>query len=207
MINLELIITIFIFAITSSITPGPNTIMIMSSGLNHGVKNSLAHVFGICFGFPIMVIVLGLGLGFIFEKYSFLHELIKIVGVLYLLFLAYKIAFSSKASFKSKKTKAMTFIQAFIFQWLNPKAWVVAAGAISAYTNSSSNIYMQVFLISFIFLLVSFPSIFVWLIFGSKLKKILKNSTHQRMFNYTMGCLLVLSILPVLKELFLKYIT
>ena len=154
---MELIISIFIFALSSSITPGPNTVMIMTSGLNHGIKNSLPHVFGICFGFPIMVILLGLGLGFIFEKYTFLHETIKIAGVLYLLFLAYKISTSSKASFKSKKSKAMTFVQAFIFQWLNPKAWVVAAGAISAYTNSAENIYAQVFLIAFIFFLVAFP--------------------------------------------------
>jgi len=178
----------------------------MSSGLNHGIKKSLPHVFGICFGFPIMVILLGLGLGFIFEKYTFLHELIKIVGVLYLLFLAYKIARSSKASFKSKKESAFTFMQAFIFQWLNPKAWVIAAGAISAYTTSSGNIYFQIFLIAFIFFLVSFPSIFMWLIFGSKLKKILKNTKHQKIFNYSMGFLLVLSILPIIKELFLKYL-
>jgi len=202
----ELIISIFIFALSSSITPGPNTVMIMSSGLNHGIKNSLPHVFGICFGFPIMVILLGLGLGFIFEKYTFLHEIIKIAGVLYLLYLAYKIATSLKASFKSKKSKAMTFVQAFIFQWLNPKAWVVAAGAISAYTNSSANIYSQVFLIAFIFFIVAFPSVFVWLIFGSKLKKVLKNTKHHRIFNYTMGFLLFLSILPIINELLLKYI-
>ena len=203
---MELIITIFTFALISSLTPGPNVVMIMSSGLNYGVKKSLPHVFGICFGFPIMVIILGLGLGFIFEKYSFLYEVIKIVGVLYLLYLAYKIASSSEMSFKTNKSKAMTFIQAFIFQWLNPKAWVVAAGAISAYTNSQSSIYPQIFLIAFIFFIVAFPSVFVWLIFGNKLKKILKDDSSQKKFNYTMGFLLVLSVLPIVRELLYKYL-
>lgn len=203
---MELIITIFTFALISSITPGPNVVMIMSSGLNYGVKKSLPHVFGICFGFPIMVIILGLGLGFIFEKYAFLYEIIKVLGVLYLLYLAYKIASSSQMSFKSKKSKAMTFFEAFIFQWLNPKAWVIAGGAISAYTNSQASIYPQIFLIAFIFFLVAFPSVFMWLIFGNKLKLLLKNESSAQKFNYLMAFLLVLSVLPILRELLYKYL-
>tara|TARA_R110001583_G_scaffold19176_1_gene75358 strand:- start:312 stop:926 length:615 start_codon:yes stop_codon:yes gene_type:complete len=203
---MELLLAILLFAVSTSITPGPNNIMIMTSGLNHGVKNSLPHLLGICFGFPVMVILIGLGIGVFFEIYPLFHEIIKIFGVIYLLYLSWLIAVSSPSSLESEISKPFSFVQAALFQWVNPKAWIMAAGAVSAYTTSSTDIFIQVIYIALAFFVVSFPSVGVWLIFGAVLKKYLKSPKHQKIFNVTMALLLIASVLPVLKELFDQYV-
>jgi threonine/homoserine/homoserine lactone efflux protein len=202
---MEFFSAIFLFALSTSITPGPNNIMIMTSGLNHGVKFSLPHLLGICFGFPIMVILVGLGIGVFFEMYPMLHEIIKIFGILYLLYLSWLIAVSSPTSLDGDISNPFSFIQAALFQWVNPKAWVMAAGAVSTYTTVSTDIFIQVVYIALAFFVVSFPSVGVWLIFGAGLKKYLKSPKHQKIFNVSMAILLVGSILPVVKEVVDKY--
>jgi len=133
---MELLLAVFLFAVSSTITPGPNNIMVMTSGLNFGVKSTIPHLLGVCIGFPIMVILLGLGLGLIFDLYPFIHEFIKIFGVLYLLYLAWKIANSTSQIAGKQQQKPFSFIQAALFQWLNPKAWIMATSAIAAYTST-----------------------------------------------------------------------
>ncbi|MBU2978751.1 LysE family translocator [Alteromonas sp. C1M14] len=202
---MELYLAIIIFAVSTTVTPGPNNIMIMSSGLNYGVKNSIPHLLGICFGFPVMVIMVGLGFSVVFEKYPLFHEIIKVLGVAYLLYLAWLIASSSPTSLDIGKSKPLSFTQAALFQWVNPKAWVMATGAVSAYTYISSDIFSQVIFIALAFFIVAFPCVGIWLVFGAGLKKYLRSSKHQKMFNFTMAALLVGSIFPVLKELILQY--
>ncbi|WP_441004114.1 LysE family translocator [Pseudocolwellia agarivorans] len=202
---MEFFSAIFLFALSTSITPGPNNIMIMTSGLNHGVKFSLPHLLGICFGFPIMVILVGLGIGVFFEMYPMLHEIIKIFGIIYLLYLSWLIAVSSPTSLDGGISNPLSFIQAALFQWVNPKAWVMAAGAVSAYTTVSTDIFIQVLYIALAFFVVSFPSVGVWLVFGAGLKKYLKSPKHQKIFNVSMAILLVGSVLPVVKEFVDKY--
>ncbi|TMM46334.1 LysE family translocator [Colwellia ponticola] len=203
---MEFYLTILLFAASTTITPGPNNIMIMASGLNYGIKNSTPHLLGICFGFPAMVILVGLGFSVIFEKYPLLHEIIKVLGVIYLLYLAWLIAASSPSSLDSKKAQPLSFIQAAFFQWVNPKAWVMATGAVSAYTSVSADVFMQVSYIALAFFIVAFPCVGMWLYFGASLKKYLKSSKHQKVFNLTMALLLFLSVLPVLQELVIHYI-
>lgn len=203
---MEFYLAVLLFAVSSTVTPGPNNIMIMTSGLNYGIKNSIPHLLGICFGFPVMVIIVGLGFSVVFEMYPLFHEAIKVFGVLYLLYLAWLIASSSPVSLEGKKSKPLSFTQAALFQWVNPKAWVVATGAVSAYTSVSSDIIGQVVYIALAFLLVAFPSLGVWLIFGVGIKKYLKSPKHQKTFNFSMALLLIGSVLPVLKELFEQYI-
>ncbi|ALO34778.1 lysine transporter LysE [Colwellia sp. MT41] len=203
---MELFLAILLFAVSTSITPGPNNIMIMASGLNHGVKSSLPHLLGICFGFPVMVILVGLGIGVFFEMYPLFHEIIKIFGVIYLLYLSWLIALSSPTSLDGKLSKPFSFVQAALFQWVNPKAWVMAVGAVSAYTSLSTDVFNQVIYIALAFFVVSFPCVGVWLVFGSGLKKYLKSPKHQKTFNVAMALLLIGSVLPVLKELFDQYV-
>jgi len=203
---MEFYLSIFIFAISSTVTPGPNNIMIMTSGLNYGVKNSIPHLLGICFGFPVMVIVIGFGFGVIFERYPLFNEVIKIFGVVYLLYLAWLIASSSPVSLEGKKSKPLSFTQAALFQWVNPKAWVVATGAVSAYTSVSSDIFSQVIFIALAFLIVAIPSLGTWLIFGVGIKKYLKSPKHQKVFNLSMALLLIVSVLPVLIKLVDQYV-
>lgn len=203
---MEFYLAIFIFATSTTITPGPNNIMIMTSGLNYGVKSSLPHLLGICFGFPAMVIMVGLGFSVVFENYPLFHEVIKVLGVIYLLYLAWLIGSSSPTSLEGEKSKPFTFTQAALFQWVNPKAWVMATGAVSAYTSISSDIFSQVLMIALAFFIVAFPCVGIWLVFGVGLKRYLKSATHQKMFNLAMALLLVASVLPVMKELAEHYI-
>jgi threonine/homoserine/homoserine lactone efflux protein len=131
----------------------------MASGLNYGIKNSLPHLFGICVGFPTMIVMVGLGFNVMFEKYPLLHEVIKVLGVVYLLYLAWKIFTSSPTPTESVNSKPLSFIKAASFQWVNPKAWVMATGAISAFTSVSSDALVQVINIAFVFLIVAFPCV------------------------------------------------
>ena len=204
---MEFYLSIFIFAISATVTPGPNNIMIMTSGLNYGVKNSIPHLLGICFGFPVMIIVIGFGFSIVFERYPLFNEVIKVLGVVYLLYLAWLIASSSPVSLEGKKSKPLSFTQAALFQWVNPKAWVVATGAISAYTSVSSGVFSQVIVIALAFLIIAIPSLGVWLIFGVGIKKYLKSPKHQKIFNLSMALLLIVSVLPVLIKLVEQYVT
>ena len=194
---MELVFVIFIFALSATITPGPNNIMIMASGLNFGVRKSFPHYLGICIGFPVMVVLVGLGFGLIFDAYPLIHEIIKVVGILYLLYLAWLIANSAPKSLDSTAPKPISFLQAVLFQWVNPKAWIMATGAVATYTSTDADIYIQVLLIASAFFVVSFPCVGSWLVFGASLKKLLKSSLHQRLFNISMALLLVVSIAPI----------
>lgn len=203
---MELYLAIFIFALSTGITPGPNNIMLMTSGMNFGIKNSLPHIAGICIGFSVMVILIGLGFSIVFEKYPLLHEAIKVLGVFYLLYLSWLIANAAPDKLDDKKSKPFTFMQAALFQWINPKAWVVVTSAVSAYTVIDEAIYSQVFAMAFIFFLAAIIATFTWLFFGKGIKKILQSHKQQKVFNITMALLLVASIYPVIKEIYVQYL-
>lgn len=202
---MEIFIAVLFFAFSTTITPGPNNVMIMSSGVNYGVRASMPHFLGICLGFPLMVLLVGFGFGVIFEKFPNLHQLIKVVGVVYLLWLAWHIASAEPKAIKRGDKKPFTFWQAALFQWVNAKAWMMASGAVAAYTTVQGNPVIEVVAITLAFLLMAFPCVGVWLLFGSLLRKVLSNSIFQRVFNITMGLILVASIIPVLQELWHYY--
>ena len=203
---MELYLAIIIFAASATVTPGPNNIMLMTSGLNYGVKNSIPHLLGICFGFPAMVMMVGLGFSVVFEMYPLFHEVIKVLGVAYLLYLAWLIGSSSPTSLDMENSRPLSFTQAALFQWVNPKAWVMATGAVSAYTSFSSDIFSQVIIIALAFFIVAFPCVGIWLVFGVGLKKYLHSPKHQKIFNLSMAALLVGSVFPVLKQLVFQYV-
>ncbi|MCP3688739.1 MAG: LysE family translocator [Gammaproteobacteria bacterium] len=198
---MELILSIAAFAFTATITPGPNNIMIMASGVNFGMLRSLPHLMGICFGFAIMVVLIGMGFGMVFHKLPILYEIIKIVGILYLLYLAWRIAKAGSQSGEQTRRKPFTFIQSALFQWLNPKAWIMGSSAIAAYTRVDEDIFLQVLLIAFIFLLVAFPSTGSWLVFGRTIQRFLQKPVHQNVFNISMALLLVATVIPAVLEL------
>ncbi|KEQ14066.1 LysE family translocator [Endozoicomonas numazuensis] len=189
------------FAFSSTVTPGPNNVMIMTSGMNYGTRQSLPHFLGICLGFPLMVLCVGLGLGAVFDLFPALHDIIKVLGIAYLLYLAWLIAKSAPADLKGSQTKPLTFMQSALFQWVNPKAWIMATGAVAAYTTVSGDVFLQVLVIALAFLLTSVPCVGAWLFFGVRLKKVLQQPSYQRVFNITMALLLVLSIIPVINEM------
>lgn len=193
---------IILFAIATCVTPGPNNTMIMTSGLNYGIRRSLPHFSGIILGFPVMVIAVGLGLSTIFEQYPILHTLLKLVGASYLTYLAYKIASAPVTELSETVGKPFSFIQAAAFQWVNPKAWVLAVGATATYTVMGQDYATQVAIIAVIFLIFGAPCILLWLWFGSALKSLLQKPQSVRIFNYSMAALLIASLIPVFIDLY-----
>lgn len=191
-----------LFTITMAITPGPNNAMLMASGVNHGIKSSIPHFLGINLGFPVMVIVMGMGIGSIFDQYPIIHKIIQIAGALYLIYLAWLIGTTTESKLDQKSSKPLTFKQAAIFQWINPKAWVIIAVAMAAYTNDEENIYLQVSIMALTFVFLGSPCSMVWLACGRALKNLLKSSVHLRAFNITMALLLVSSLVPVIIDWF-----
>lgn len=196
---MEILLSVLLFALVSTVTPGPNNIMIMTSGVNFGVWRTLPHYLGICIGFPAMVIAISLGLGKVFEALPQLHLVIKVLGIGYLLYLAWRIATTATEIDGEKTSRPLSFWQAAAFQWVNPKAWVMAVGALATFTTvSSGEVLQQSFWIGLAFLLVSVPCVGSWMIGGAGLRRLLHKPLYRRMFNWTMGALLALSVIPML---------
>lgn len=182
-------------------TPGPNNTLIMASGLNYGVRRSLQHFFGVILGFPVMIIAVGLGIAGLFEQFPILHVILKLVGAAYLSYLAWRIATSPVSDFNETTGKPFTFLQAAAFQWVNPKAWVLAVGATVTYTVISDSYVLQVLTIAVLFLIFGSPCTMLWLWFGASLKSILQKPSYVRIFNISMATLLMGSLVPVFLEL------
>ncbi len=192
MIN-ESLLALTSFALVSSITPGPNNIMLMSSGTNFGFRKTIPHMLGVCLGFVLMVSVVGLGLTQVFSHYPIVHKVLKYICVAYLIYLSYKIATSSPASAGDKtKTRPFTFLQAALFQWVNPKAITMALAAISLF--APSNTFADVFKVAIIFGLVNLPSVSVWVVLGQQIRRALDNHRRLKIFNFMMAGLLLSSL-------------
>ena len=192
---MEFSFAILLFAFSVMITLGPNNVMIMASGVNFGIKRSVAHLLGACLGSLPMILVLGVGFKHILSMNPIIHEIIQALGILYLLYLAWLIAHSSLNSLDKTIAKPITFIKAALFQWLNPKTWI---SSITLYTSADFNLLIQILYISIVFVLIKLPCLFVWLLFGTKLKRYLKNAKYLKIFNFFMASLLVISVSPIL---------
>lgn len=204
---MDLFLAVLFFAFSTTVTPGPNNVMIMSSGVNYGIKASVPHWLGICLGFPLMVLLVGLGFGMVFERYPHLHQLIKVLGVAYLIWLAWRIGSAAPKAIEQGKSKPFSFMQAALFQWVNGKAWVMASGAVAAFTSVGGVYWLEVSIITAAFLLVAFPCVGVWLVFGAALRTVLTKALFQRIFNICMAVILVLSVVPVILEIWQYYFT
>ena len=176
--------------------------MLTTTGLNFGVRRGIPHLLGICIGFPVMLALIGLGFGTLFQLFPILHEIIKVVGILYLLFLSWKIATTTASATATQQAKPISFWQSAAFQWINPKAWVMGSSALAAYTSIDDNFFLQVAIICISFALITLPCAGIWLVFGAGLQRLLRNPMHLRIFNIAMALLLVASIAPVVWEMF-----
>ena len=193
----KLILPLLLFSISTAITPGPNNVMVTASGVNFGYKKTLPHIFGITFGFPFMVVLIGLGLGSVFKSFPVIHHILKYIGATYLLYLAWKIATFTSVNNNGGRNKPFTFWQAVIFQWVNPKAWVMVVGAISTFTSVGRDVFLEVLLIAFVFCIVCFPCVSLWAFLGTNIKRLLTTDYYRKVFNISMAFLLVISLLPV----------
>jgi threonine/homoserine/homoserine lactone efflux protein len=197
----QLLFAFVVFAAVMFITPGPNNIMLLSSGLTFGFRPTVPHILGITFGFAFMVGAVGVGLGTVFLAYPILQTILKWGGVAYLVYLAAAIAMAEpmKPEEGGDRRGPMTFFGAAMFQWINAKGWVIVISTITAYAAIAVfpwNIAIQVAL----FLLLGAVSCSAWALFGSALRPLLSSRTAVRTFNITMAVLLLASLIPVIME-------
>ena len=192
--QLEILLALVTFAFVASATPGPNNLMLMASGANFGIRRTMPHFFGIAFGFLIMVVLVGTGLVSVFKTYPQSYDILRGFCIVYLSYLAWKIATSNPAA-RDTHARPLTALQAALFQWVNPKAWALGLTAVTVYAPAQS--FTAVALIALILGLVNMPSIFVWIVLGQKLRVLLTNRRRLRWFNYTMAVLLLTSIFPI----------
>lgn len=192
----EILIALIGFAFVSSITPGPNNLMLMASGANFGFRRSLPHMLGISIGHSFQVTMVGLGLGQLFETYPLAQTVLRVLSTAYLLYLAWKIANAAPPVDGEKKGKPLTFLQAAAFQWVNPKAWYMAIFAITNYAQGEG-ILIPALTVALVFACTNFPSIMVWTTIGTQVKRLLTKPALLRTFNWTMAALLVLTLIPV----------
>lgn len=192
----ELLAGLIGFAFVSSITPGPNNMMLMASGTNFGIRQTVPHMLGVALGFGLMVGLVGIGLMGLFDLWPLSHTIIKWAGVAYLVWLAVKIARSGPLEEGSAKARPFTFVQAAAFQWVNPKAWTMALGAIAAFAPQRD--LAGVGLVALVFTLVNFPSVSTWAMLGHGLGGWLQDPRQLRLFNYGMAALLLASLWPAI---------
>lgn len=191
----DLIAALALFALVSSITPGPNNLMLMASGANFGFNRTIPHMLGIGLGFMFMLFLVGIGLIGVFDAIPYSYETLKIVSVIYLCFLAWKIATASAPDGSSKSGSPFTFLQAAAFQWVNPKAWTMALTAMTLYAPEHSLVAIVV--VTLVFGIINFPSVSLWTLIGQTLQRFLTSKVRLRAFNVTMAILLLGSLFPV----------
>jgi threonine/homoserine/homoserine lactone efflux protein len=196
----QLLLAFVVFAAVMYFTPGPNNVMLLSSGLTYGFRRTLPHITGIVIGMAFMIAAVGLGLGTVFIAYPVLQTILKYAGAAYLIYLAAMIAMSgSPKPDGDAGGRPMTFWGAAVFQWINVKGWVMVIGSITAYAAIAAfpwNIVIQTLIV----LVVGVPATVAWALFGSALRPVLTSPLAVRAFNIVMAILLLASLIPVVME-------
>ena len=193
---LDVLISLIGIAVAGAWTPGPNNALVASSGARFGIRRTIPHIVGIGVGFPIMIFCVAIGLGQLFQQSAVLREIIRYGGIILLLFVAWNIATAGDPTKNGKNTRPFSFIQAAGFQWINPKAWVMAIGISAQYVNADAPVFTAL-IVSAIFLVVGFGSASSWAMFGAVMQRWLGSSNRLRLFNFTMAALIVLSVLII----------
>lgn len=195
----DVFIALIAFSFVSSITPGPNNLMLMASGANYGFRRTIPHMMGISLGHAFMVTMVGVILLQVFETYPILNLLLKVLSLTYMVWLAWKIANALPPEAKDVTGNPLTFLQAAAFQWVNPKAWFMAITAITNYAPQDRGVLIGALTVSVVFAATNFPSVSVWAWIGVQVRRFLDTPARLRTFNITMATLLLLSLWPVLQ--------
>jgi len=195
----DVLYALILFCFVSGVTPGPNNMMLMSSGVNFGFRRTLPHLLGVVLGFSLMVALIGLGLDAIFTRLPQLLPIMRWAGAAYMLWLAWRIANSGPVRDGEAQGRPLGFFGAAAFQWINPKAWAIAISALTAYA-VSDDYAISVAAVALAYLSIGIPSSGAWVLFGTAMRKALSDPRRVPPFNLTMAALLVASIVPVLFE-------
>lgn len=192
------LIPIISFGLAGGMTPGPNNTLLMISGANFGFRATIPHLLGILAGFPAMMFLTGIGLGRVFSSYPVLHTILKYACLGWILFMAWQIIRVGKPDAEGKRSaRPMTFFAAAAFQWVNPKAWIMAVGAMAIFVPLGGDTFAAVFKVTLGFFIAAVPSCLTWCIFGLAIARFLNSQKRIRWFNAIMAVLLVASVLPL----------
>ena len=194
---MEYALTLIGFALATSGTPGPNVLMVAAASAQVGVRRVIPHMMGVTIGFPAMIVAIGLGLGLPFTEFPWMHRAMQVAGGAWLLWLAWKIATAPPPG-EAAPTAPLGFLGAAAFQWVNPKAWMIALAALPAFTVPGQPMLPQTLVVAFVFALVTMPCLLAWAWIGQTARHWLGEGARLRAFNLTMALLLVLSLVPLL---------
>lgn len=195
--TVETLVALTVFAFVGSVTPGPNNVMVMVSGANFGLRRTMPHMFGIAIGFGVMIFLTGLGLSGVFRAFPVTLTILRWVSVAYLVYLAWKLATAAAPEGQAGRGRPLGFLGAALFQWVNPKAWTLAIATISAYLPDPRP--GPALTAAVVFALVCVPSTLVWAKLGEAMRHLLADRKRLRAFNVVMACLLLGSLLPILR--------
>ena len=196
--TLDTLVALVVYAFVTSITPGPNNFMLLASGVNFGFQRTVPHILGISIGFAFLFVAVGFGLGALLTAFPALHTALKIAGGAYLLYLAWRIAMSRSLGKNGGATaRPMRLHEAAAFQWVNPKAWVLAVTSMAVYADPQQP-FLSVAVVVLVFTLVGLPSVSTWAGFGVALRGFLADPVRLKWFNIVMGLLLAATLWPML---------
>ncbi|MDI9313902.1 MAG: LysE family translocator [Hydrotalea sp.] len=203
-IDINIWLSLLLYMAVTSITPGPNNLMLMASGSNFGFYRSLPHLLGVTFGFTFLLLATGFGLAQVFSTYPVLYLVLKYAGAVYLLYLSYRLAISKGDKTKQNKrsakpAKPFGFFAAVAFQWVNPKGVVMAISFFAIYLPVDYS-WQVVLAVCAIDVVMSFLHAGLWVVMGTSLAHLLKHGNRQHYFNIAMALLLVLSLIPAFIE-------
>lgn len=197
MMTQELFLGLCGFALVSSITPGPNNLMLMASGTNFGFARTLPHMLGVSIGFVVMTVLIGLGLAQIFVRFPIAYTVLKVGSVAYLIYLAWKIATAAAPKADGTSTaKPFSFLQACLFQWVNPKAWTMALMSVTAYVPADHPL-MGLLIVALVFGAINLPTVALWAFLGMQMRQFLQDPVKLRTFNILAALTLLASLYPV----------
>jgi threonine/homoserine/homoserine lactone efflux protein len=197
----DLILSLIVFAFVGAMTPGPNNTMLLASGVNFGFSRTRAHMLGVTIGFTVMVLAVGLGIGRVFSLFPPLYTVMRVVSIAYLLWLAWRIATAGATDpIIGDEARPMTFIEAALFQWVNPKGWMVALSVAANYV-TPDHLWADVTVLSLVFLIISLISTSSWALFGASLRPFLADAQAMRVFNVAMALALVASLWPIVRDM------
>ncbi|MDZ7938713.1 MAG: LysE family translocator [Rhodoferax sp.] len=201
----ETLLAASVFAVVSAGTPGPNNAMLMASGVNFGFRRTLPHLMGVDLGFAFMVLCVGLGLHSVLDRYPEVYAVLRYVGGAYMVWIAWKLASARPANVQANTddtpptstTRPMGFWAAAAFQWVNPKAWVMAVTCMTAYLGADASM-LEVALLAGLYLVLGTPCSAFWVGFGQIMRGLLQDPLRLRIFNITMALALLASLYPML---------
>jgi threonine/homoserine/homoserine lactone efflux protein len=196
----DLFLALLSFCFVATITPGPNNMMLLASGVTYGFKRTIPHMLGITSGVAVMALMLGLSMAGIAQHLPRLYAVLHVVSTLYLLWLAWRIATSAGPGSAGRNGRPMNTVEGILFQWVNPKAWAMVLGAITSFTRPE-HLLADLPIVVGTFLTVGLPCNMVWAGTGATLQSMLREPRTLRIFNVAMAAILVISILPGLREL------